>query len=248
MAVIHNEDTPVTTKRMGLGRPLMTLSIALAFIASLLPMVSATTGGFRFGDRLQNRHHKEVRRITLASIKTARRARANHASTRLMRHRIAKDDKHRDLIDDAPLDDDAAEEEQVQEWETEEVALGRKRLGEHRRLKAEKDKRIVEIQRQLQANREEQLRVERLLDAVEDKHGFQRKVSNDGVQVANETNSEGLAGMMVTMWQEMREFGSPMYKEGLKRLKEKLQSQEEVIEDNLTKAENAPLSLNITWK
>jgi len=123
-----------------------------------------------------------------------------------------------------------------------------KKVSPHAAEKAKLERSVAKVQEELAANLAEQKELKDKISHLSDESESDKEIDASAKLVANETDSKAMAGMLGTMWKEMRMFDVPFFTQHVQEEINHLPKDEQKLEDELEAAQGRLIDAKKAWK
>merc|ERR1719453_425676 len=159
----------------------------------------------------------------------------------------AEDDNGEHQGDDDDDEDDDDDDSDDSKDAKKPSPAGPKAVNPHATEEARLVKEVKDVEMELDANVAQQKQLQRKIRQLADESLSNREIDSTAKQVANETDSKAMAGMMASMWKEMRMFGTPSFTEHAEERIHRLKRAEEKLGEQLAAAQAKLRSARRAW-
>jgi len=159
----------------------------------------------------------------------------------------AEDDEDEQQGDDSDDDDEDDDDSDDSKDAKKQGPAVPKAANPHAAEEARLVKAVKDVEVELAANVAQQKQLKRRIRQLADESLSNREIDATAKQVANETDSKAMAGMMASMWKEMRMFETPSFTRHAEERIHKLKRGEEKLGEQLTAAQAKLRSARKTW-
>lgn len=159
----------------------------------------------------------------------------------------AEDDNGEHQGDDDDDEDDDDDDSDDSKDAKKPSPAGPKAVNPHATEEARLVKEVKDVEMELDANVAQQKQLQRKIRQLADESLSNREIDSTAKQVANETDSKAMAGMMASMWKEMRMFETPSFTRHAEERIHRLKRAEEKLGEQLAAAQAKLRSARRAW-